>query len=150
MTQIKKLQAFTLIEILVVIAIIGILSGIVLVALGGVLRNRAKDSRIIIEMNQIRSAAATYYSNNNYSFAGFNCNVSQPDMSALCNDITGQGGKNLIIVAESQQYCAEVQLNSNAWWCVDSYGRSAKYDTNTTPTEPDCNNTPGSEFYACE
>ena len=65
------------------------------------------------------------------------------------DDINNMGGSNLNIVAAGQEYCAEVQLNNNSWWCVDSYGRSAKYDTGTTPIEPACETGPP-PVYTCE
>jgi prepilin-type N-terminal cleavage/methylation domain-containing protein len=140
----RELRSFTLIEMLVVVAIIGILSGIVLLSLGGAI-TKANDTRIIEEMGQIRSAAAVYYSDNNYSYAGFNCDVTNPAMRPLCDDITARGGTNWLLNPDNstgQAYCAKVKLNSGAWWCVDSQGRSAKYDT-----EPAC---VADSVYTCE
>ena len=58
-------KGFTLIEMLVVIAIVGILSATVLTALGPS-RKKAKDSRIISDINQIRVQAEIFYSNRGY------------------------------------------------------------------------------------
>lgn len=152
---IRKYRGFTFIEMLVVIAIIGILAGITLVAVGGA-RNRAKDSRIISEMGQLRNAADLHYNNNNHSYTNptnLDCTITNPNIKALCDDIGLQNGTNLLINANNvtgQEYCAEVQLNSGKWWCIDSQGRSARYDAGTTPTEPACDDTLGSEVYTCE
>jgi len=142
-----KLKGFTLIEMLVVIAIIGILAGIILIALG-VARTKAKDARIIGEMSQIRNAAGVYYDNSTYSFSGFSCGTPNPNMSALCDDIGAQGGVLIDpfpVSGDGQDYCVEVQLNSGAWWCVDAKGRSAKYNASSPPI---CDDVAG--VYTCE
>jgi prepilin-type N-terminal cleavage/methylation domain-containing protein len=144
-TSRRVLRGFTLIEILVVIAIIGILSGIILLNLN-ISKVKAKDARIINEMHQIRNLAGVYY-DENYNFNGFGC---IGDTLIICDDITNQGGINFVIAAKEQDYCAKVQLNGGYRWCVDSKGRSTRYDSSTTPTTPACDNTPGSEVYTCE
>jgi prepilin-type N-terminal cleavage/methylation domain-containing protein len=147
----SKSRSFTLIELLVVLAIMGILSGTLMIYWWGTV-TKAKDARIIEEMSQIRNAAAIYYSSNEYSFENFDCTIviSQLNMPALCDDITKQGGKNFEInVNPPNEYCAKVQLNSGAWWCIDTKGRSAMYDASTTPTEPTCTGG-ASPVYTCE
>jgi prepilin-type N-terminal cleavage/methylation domain-containing protein len=140
----KKIKGFTLIELLVVIAIIGILSGALIVLWFGS-TTKAKDARITDEISQIRNQAAIYYSDHGYSFTGFSCS----NISVLCDDITNQGGLSLLINVNptGQEYCVEVRLNSGAWWCIDARGRSALYDTSTTPPEPDCAD---GAVYTCE
>ena len=55
-------KAFTLIELLIVIAIIGVLVTIVVVAINPVkLINDAKDSRMRADLNQIKAAMQLYY-----------------------------------------------------------------------------------------
>ena len=138
----NKERSFTLIELLVVIAIIGILAGIVLVALGAV-RSSAKDARIMSEMHQIRNQAElTFIGDNDYD--DIHCGVTG-DIKVLCDDVTAQGGTKpsdgsagiQVILPNwfdpsvvNDKYCAKVKLNSGKYWCVDSEGRSAKYDSN--------------------
>lgn len=51
----QQFQGFTLIELLIVIAIIGILSGIIVTQVGGA-RNKARDARRLEDMRQISPA----------------------------------------------------------------------------------------------
>lgn len=59
----KNKKAFTLIELLIVIAIIGLLSSIVLASLN-VSRKKARDARRLSDLNQISLAFEMYYDNN--------------------------------------------------------------------------------------
>jgi len=121
-------RGFTLIELLVVIAIIGILAGIVLVALGGA-RDRAKDSRIMSDMGQIRTQAELIFSaTGNYD----NVDCGTGNIKILCDDTVVQGPVGVTInkpASPADEYCAETQLKSGKFWCVDSELRSAQYDT---------------------
>lgn len=126
-------KSFTLIEVLVVIAIIGILAGMILVYLGET-RKKAKDSRIIAEMGQLRNAADLYYNNNNNSYSSLDCSITDPNIDALCIDISSQGGTKpsddsagIDIFAGYAGYCAKVKLNSGKYWCIDSIGKSKLY-----------------------
>lgn len=55
---------FTLIELMVVIAIIGLLSSVVLAALNGA-RIKGRDARRLADVKQIQTALELYYSDNN-------------------------------------------------------------------------------------
>ncbi len=59
----KSRSGFTLIEMLVVVAIIGLLSSIILVGLGDV-RKDARDTRRIADIRQLQNALEIYYSSN--------------------------------------------------------------------------------------
>ena len=134
----QKNKGFTLIEMLVVITIIGILAGMILVVLGTA-RGKAKDARIIQEMAQIRNAAAMYYNSHNYSYDLFGCGDTESKMDLICADMGGQGGikpsdettpdYGVDVFADDLAFCAAVKLNLGAYWCVDSKGRSARYNT---------------------
>jgi len=81
-------RAFTLIEVMVVIAIIGVLSSILIRNLNES-RLKANSARIKLEMSSIRRAAAIYYENqnpNSYGGNANNCYASGPD-KMFANDI---------------------------------------------------------------
>ena len=109
-------KGFTLIELLVVIAIIGILSSIVLVGMRGA-TSRAKDARIISDMDQVRSTAEIFNGNNG-TYTGLD---GDADEGSLNDDITAQGGTYTIrINSNGNDYCAMAKLNSGHCWCIDS------------------------------
>ncbi|MFH1346887.1 MAG: prepilin-type N-terminal cleavage/methylation domain-containing protein [Spirochaetota bacterium] len=60
----KKNKGFTLIEILIVIAIIGLLSSVVLVGLGS-FRARGRDARRIADLRSVQNSLEIYYVKNN-------------------------------------------------------------------------------------
>ena len=62
-----KRQGFTLIEMLVVVAIIGLLSSTILVGLGNA-RSKARDARRIADLRQIQTGLENYYVENNQSY----------------------------------------------------------------------------------
>lgn len=61
----KNKRAFTLIELLIVIAIIGILAGVVLVSTSSA-RDSAKDAKRASEIRSVRTALEAYYISNGY------------------------------------------------------------------------------------
>ncbi len=56
----KNLKGFTLIEILIVVAIIGLLASVVLVGLGA-FRTRGRDARRIADLRETQNALELYY-----------------------------------------------------------------------------------------
>jgi len=89
-----KNKGFTLIEMLVVIAMIGLLSAVVLVALGPS-RNKAKDARIMSDVKQIVAIGQTFYdpTNSTYNISAFK---GSGDVQNAFNDINTQLGGSSI------------------------------------------------------
>lgn len=139
----KNQGGFTLIEMLVVVAVIGLLSSVILTALGPA-KDKAKDSRIIQEVNQIRSLAETLYNGNYDAVPNLPSitEINNQNIKELSDDITLQGGELHIIKSPSpaRNYSTFSVLNSklgtsenpqSQYYCVDSVGHSV-----TTLTEP--------------
>lgn len=63
----RKERGFTLVELLVVIAIIGVLATLVLLQLG-IARGRARDTKRIADVSQVRSAVEQYFEDNNGTY----------------------------------------------------------------------------------
>ncbi|MBI3638524.1 type II secretion system protein [Candidatus Wolfebacteria bacterium] len=77
--KIKTNSGFTLIEILIVVAIIATLASVVLVGLGS-FRGRGRDTRRISDLRQIQSALELYYAKNQ-TYPDFPVNFSDPSTS---------------------------------------------------------------------
>lgn len=141
-TKRKGEKSFTLIEILVVIAITGLVAGIVLVAFGPA-REQAKDARITSDMNQLQNLAENLYlEDGNYDKVD---PALSPEIAALEDDIIAQGGSSIAIQKSTDQYCAYAFLNSTnncvdpgpapEAFCVDSWGTTEKVGT---PSDVHC------------
>jgi len=131
-------KAFTLVEMLVVIAIIGILATAALVALGPA-RNQAKDSRIQGSVQQLRNLAETWANTNNFDYKGFagsngnqvtTCADTPSGVQKLCQDISTQnGGTNPKICATSNGVAIFAKLASGKYICMDTSGDIKTYNT---------------------
>ncbi len=151
-------KAFTLVEMLVVIAIIGILATAVIIALGPA-RTQAKDSRIRGDVQQMRSLMETYFNMNNFSYSPASCTLGSGTtctcstnvqdisnrLSSLCQDIRTQNGgsTNFSLVATQNSACISVQLASGRGLCMDTQG-----NVKETPTYSACLST-GSNAGTC-
>lgn len=85
----KKQKGFTLIEMLIVVAIIGILSALILVGLSQ-FRSRGRDARRIADLKQVQNALEIYYTRNSFYPTAPAGNASQK-WAALTAAITGAG-----------------------------------------------------------
>lgn len=116
-------KGFTLVEMLVVIAVIGIISTVALTALGPS-RNKAKDSRIISGLNQIRAVAETIYDGD---YSGIAAEAADPtsEIGKSIADIMVNNGKQAVVFSYSPNnadYSAHSPLASGGNYCVDSAG----------------------------
>ena len=134
LTKLKANQGFTLIEMLVVVAVIGILSSVLLNALGPA-KQKAKDSRIQQELGQVRSLAETFYDGDYDALETIpKTDILNQNLRALSLDIALQGGELVIRKATpALNYIAYSRLNltigtsenpQTAYYCLDSTGNS--------------------------
>lgn len=126
-------KGFTLVEMLVVVAIIGILSASVLVALGPA-REKAKDARIISAVGQVRSLMEVYFNPSKGAY-DITTLITKAEYTAADNEVNNnQTGSNVItkklqinpITGFSSTFSVSAQLNSGKWWCADSTGFSGQ------------------------
>ena len=139
----KKNSGFTLIEMLVVVAVIGILSSVLLTSLGPA-KSKAKDARIIQEIDQARTIAETIYDG---GYSGLPTSENQivvhSTLGPLYTDIITQGGQ-MIIRKDNNGYVIYSKLNTLvkdglqekvSHYCVDSAGKTA-FTTNPPSSGP--------------
>ena len=133
----KNSKGFSLIELLIVIAIIGILSTIVLNSLSNA-RSRAYDSKVKQQLSSFRTAAEVYFSNqspNGYGPAvlGPACSAGIFDDFSPINGTPGiylavgnlPDGTQIVCNSNVSAYAVKASLYSgNEYWCVDSRGFS--------------------------
>lgn len=115
---------------LVVIAIIGLLSSVVLVALGPA-RNKAKDARIISDVNQARAVAETLYNPSTGKYES-TLNVTQREIGKLNDDVkSNNGGTDLKVNGGgTAAYAISAKLNTG-FYCIDSTGKVGSNDAGT-------------------
>ncbi len=116
-----KKKGFTLMELLVVVAIIGILAAIVLVSLNSA-RNKGKNAAIKSQMVSLRSAGELHNEDEG-SFATFCASTEAVNLQGGVEDA---GGTTFDCDAAADAWAAEVALvgTGAGFWCVDSTGAS--------------------------
>ena len=131
--MVKSKQGFTLIELMTVVAIIGILAGIVLVSFPAA-QDRAKDGRVMNAMDQLRTKMEICKGNNGGDYQDVTTCAS-----SLETEINNNAAANLTDFNSTSAYCVDVQLNSGNYWCIDSSLHSLESsDSNCTAAGDTC------------
>lgn len=139
-----KNKGFTLIEMLVVVAIIGILSSVLLTALGPA-KLKAKDTRIVQEIGQARAIIEGMWDGDYDEVPNIPPqpnDIVPPSLQELVTDIDIQGGTLFVRKnSDSSAYVIYSELNvmveeRTNYICMDSIGRT-KFTT-VVPTSDSC------------
>jgi len=127
-------SGFTLIELLIVIAIIGVVSGIILSSLSNS-RTKAYDSKVKQQLVGFRRAAEIYYTNQTPT--NYGATVSDCASGMFADTSAANGNPNaylqftginpaptLVCGANLTQYAVKSSLIGGGGWCVDYQGVS--------------------------
>ena len=136
----KKSKGFTIIELLVVVAIIAVLASIVLVNVTSYIA-KGKDASIKGNLATIRTNAAVLYEGTNpSSYATFittGCTAGHSTFMSPRAAITSAGGTVDCPTASATAWCVKSTLNVSGSWCVDSTGYSGAPAAGTDCTGTD-------------
>lgn len=126
---------FTLLELLVAVAIIGLIASIVLVGIAQRQRN-AKREAIVSEMNQVSKQAESFYVDHD-GYAGIctsgNDLTDQGRLGELKNSIEEKGGE-IKCMSTVNDYAVSSALPTGNHWCVDSHGTFKETESPVTTT----------------
>lgn len=105
---------FTLIEMLIVVAIIGILASAIMVGLGPA-QQKGRDARRMSDLSQAQNALELYYTQNSqYPNNGNNTVMTFTELASLANNFTSVGVSNFPTQGPSKDdYCYQAISNSS-------------------------------------
>jgi prepilin-type N-terminal cleavage/methylation domain-containing protein len=108
---------FTLIELMIVIAVVAVLATFILVALSGA-REAAEDSRRKGAVSQVRSYASVHYTVEG-GYQGIKEAEGIKEIVRRYHEGEGEEEVLLILTDGSAKYCAEIMLTDERYLCTD-------------------------------
>ncbi len=112
-------HGFTLIELLAVIAIIGILAGVVTMNLTKA-RDHARDKSAIASMENLLIEGRLYKSRNNFEYEDFCADEAKTQRESLVEQLEALTSNTLACADDADAFVASVELRSGETYCVDS------------------------------
>lgn len=127
-------KGFTIVELVVVIAIIGILAAVVLINVTGYIK-KANDAAIKSNMTTMITNAVTFYFSSNSSFSGL-CADTTYGFKTAYDAVKGiQSGATCYVKADNSTWCSCAKLLSPStptYYCVDGNGKRGETGTDCT------------------
>ena len=131
----KISKGFTIIELLVVVAIIAVLTGIVLVNVTAYI-NKGKDAAVQGNLSSLTTNAAAWYDTSTTGFTGFCANTTATNpLAAADKAFDGNATANEVTdcneTASEWAACGQLKT-TDSYFCTDSTGAKKTITTRTT------------------